>query len=225
MLLTTAVLGQHSTDTLWGGGTLRTGYTIQAGAGFWNQENLNTLLQQNDRPVTRNFAWTGSMGRVWQWDKTRLNLLFLVMSNRNSGAGENLEQMFGGTDVSAEYAVVRKKGYAVSPFFGGGYIGGTLKIRQHAIAQPISEVFAQRNTTELFSQQGFMQAGLKIGFGYIPSRKAHLFQLCGGYRIGFLNTHWSTDVNADVLTDSVTDPLGQFYAGLSVIFLGASKTK
>lgn len=223
LLISTFSFGQTTTDTLWGSKKFRAGITLQAGAAFWSQPNLNQILIQNNRPTTKQLNILSGIGNVFQWDKYRATFLVLLSRNKNSANGENLEQRFGGGELNVEYAIIRKKGFSLSPQIGGGAIDGVLKIRKYATPQPIGNIFTNRNTTELFNRQGFVNAALNFGFAYAPKIRAHLFQLTTGYRFGFLNTNWSSDPNTEVLTNSSTDHLRQFYLSFKMNFMYSNR--
>ena len=198
---------------------------MQVGPAYWKQSNTNDLLIQNNRPVTKDYSMAVAVGNIFQWNRYRMTFLLLLAGNKNSANSESLENQLGGGELNLEYSVIRKQRFSISPIIGGGVVDGIIKIRQQASPQPISSVFVNRNTTELFNRQGFINAGLNFGFAYAPKLKAHLFQLATGYRFGFSNSDWSTDPNSAVLTNSATDPLRQFYVTAKMNFLYADRRR
>jgi hypothetical protein len=214
---------QQTQDTLWGSKKFRFGITIQSGAALWKQKNFNSILLQNNLPTARDFTSAVSLGDILQWNKLRLTALVVIWRNKSSANSQNLEQTFGGGELNAEYFIIRKKGFSLSPLIGGGILNGITRVRQNAIAQTFSNALANRGTTELFNRQGYINGAINFGFCYAPRLKDHLFQAALGYRIGFANTNWSTDPKAEILTGTTSDALRQFYLTLKLNFLFMDK--
>jgi hypothetical protein len=217
--------GQISSDTLWGNKNFRFGLTLQTGIFFWNQSNLNNILIQNQVPTTKELITSIGIGDILQWNKFRLTGLIVFWNNAKSTSQEKMEQRFGGGELNGEYFIVREKGWSLSPILGGGIIFGGTKTRKPASIQSISNAFANRNTTELFNRQGFLHAGVNFGFAYSPRTKTHIYQLAPGFKYGFSNTDWSTDPKSEVLTNSTSDALRQFYLTLKTNFMAYAKNK
>lgn len=217
--------GQNFEDSLWGTKKFRMGFTVQLSGAHWKQKNMNLLLEQNNRPTIGELSTVVGLGNIFQWNKFRSTLLVILGANKNSSGGDNLEYRLGGGELNFEYSIYRKENFSISPMIGGGAMDGVLKIRQQTPTQPISNVFTNRNTTELFDRQGYINAALNFGFAYAPRAKAHIIQAAVGYRFGFLNTNWSTDPETQLLQNSTSDPLRQVYIGIKMNFMYADRRK
>lgn len=210
---------QDRSDSLWGNQKFRFGFSIQVAPSIWNQNNLNSMLAENNMPETRSLAYSVGVGPALRWNKLSVTMLAIASSNKNSNKNEKLQQQFGGGEINAEYFIIRKKNFAVSPIIGGGFLNGLTRIRQNATAESFPTAISNRNTTELFNRMGYINAALNFGFDYSPRLKDHNYQIAVGYRFGFAGTSWSTDPKKEVLSGAPTDELRQVYLAIKVNFL------
>lgn len=216
---------QQTPDILWGSPKFRFGISVQVAPSYWKQNNLNSILLENDLPATGTINTGVCFGDIMQWNKLRVTMLLVALQNSKSTSNENLQQQFGGGELNAEYYIIRKKEFALSPLIGAGYLAGTTRIRKHATSERFRDAFTNRSTAELFNRQGYINAALNFSFSYAPRLKDHLFQAAIGYRFGFANTRWSTDPKSEVLTGSPKDALNQVYLALKMNFLFTNKRR
>lgn len=216
---------QQTSDNLWGSQKFRFGISVQVAPSYWKQNNLNNILLENHLPDTRATTTGASFGDIMQWNKLRITMLFVTLQNSKSTSNETLEQQFGGGEINAEYYIIRKKAFALSPSIGVGYLGGTTRIRKQSTSESFSDAIINRSTAELFNRQGYINAALNFSFSYAPRLEDHLFQAALGYRFGFANTKWSTDPKFEVLTEAPTDAMRQVYLALKMNFLFTNKSR
>ena len=216
LLISSYSFAQFASEEPWRQNRFRAGLTIQAGAAYWNQQHINQVLKQHNSPTPHKLSALAGFGTVVQWSRYRLDLTALYGSDQHTENGKLLEQRTEGAELNMGYLVHRSRKIALSPQLGLGIMNAVLKVRDRAEPQSLSGVFVNRNVTELYNRQGYVHAGLSLDFGFLPGLQAQLFQLSAGYRFGFLDTDWSTDPYAQVLSQSVSDPLRQAYLSLKV---------
>lgn len=195
---------------------LKAGFSLQVASSFWEQNNLNNELNEQDMPVTRKISNSIAVGNIVQLDNLRFTLLLMAMINSNSKNNDYLNQQFGAAELNGEYFIIKNKKISLSPLLGGGIVYGRTWLRNNSISGNFPEVLATGNTTTLFNRQGYVNAAINLGFHYSPEKRDHIYELALGYRYGFSNTKWSTNPKKEVLSGAPTDALRQLYLAIKM---------
>jgi hypothetical protein len=195
---------------------LKAGFSLQVASSYWEQNNLNNALNEKDLAVPRKISNSIAVGNIIQHNNLRFTLLLMAMINSNSKNNYYLNQQFGAAELNGEYFIIKNEKIALSPLLGGGIVHGRTWLRNNSISGNFPEVLSAGNTTTLFNRQGYLNAAINLGFNYLPEKREHLYQLALGYRFGFSNTKWSTNLKKEVLSGAPEDALTQLYLAIKV---------